>query len=162
MEELARGSLTREGFRALAPRVKFRDSAPRPLFSRYVFVWIDDAAPWYGRMWRVRGVSRIVGGENPHPVQDGWVERVIPHLVDGVLALERPSDFLMFVPGDRVSVVSGVLAGMTGTCVWSSVSDVVVEIMTGSLASRRVRMAASSVAHTVPRETEPRLPWNRP
>mgnify|MGYP001617547296 CR=1 FL=1 len=145
-ERVTRDGLSRRGFRSLFPLVQFRGHPPKSLFSRYVFVFLDDDSPWFGHIWNVHGVTRLIGGENPTPVQAGWVERLLPHLVNDTLLLDSPSDFLKFVPGDRISIIQGIFAGQGGICVWSTVSSIVVELMTSSVV-RRIRLPVSAVSH---------------
>lgn len=150
MEVVVSNSLNRSGFEYFSPLVKFKDCPIRPLYSRYIFIWLDNHSPWYGSVWRMYGVSRLLGGENPTPVVEGWVER-LKAIVDGddILQLNFSSDLLEFVPGDQIRVISGVFEGRMGICRWSNSAEVVVNLMMGSILNS-VRMSSSTIVHEPP------------
>lgn len=151
MESVAIAGLTREGFLSVFPKLQIGSARPTPLFARYIFTRIEENLPWR-RIWRMNGVSRILGGEMPDPVQAGWVEKLQSRLIGDILQVVDPRELLEFLPGDRVRIVSGLFEGCLAECVWSSVSSLVVDFMMGAVTDR-VRVDAGSVEHYPPRPT---------
>lgn len=143
MEHVAMEGVRRIGFRSLFPKVQFPLSKPQPLFSRYFFTYVPGGSPWY-LIRKAYGVSRILGGENPHPVSDAWLDNLTHRLTGDVLVIGGTVDLLDFVPGDVVDIVRGHLAGMTGVCNWTTVGSVVVDVVIGSI-TRRVRLSTDDV-----------------
>lgn len=144
MEKLAADAVDRigHGFRSIFPLVQFPQARPQPLFSRYFFTFVPDGSPWY-LIRKAHGVSRILGGEDPHPVTS-WLETLTSRMTGSVLLIGSTLDLLEFVPGDVVDIVRGHLTGMTGVCNWTTYGSVVVDVIIGSV-SRRVRLDTSDV-----------------
>lgn len=145
MEKIASEAVERigYGFRSVFPLVQFPYSRPQPLFSRYFFTFVPGGSPWY-RIRKSHGVSRVLGGDSPHPVRDAWMSNLVGRMTGDVLVIGGPVDLLEFVPGDVVNIVRGHLAGMTGICNWATVGSVVVDVIIGSV-TRKVRLDSGNV-----------------
>lgn len=117
-EAMAREHLERQGFRCLFPRLRrtVRTSEglrPRieSLFPRYVFVLTDAAVQSLAPVRSTRGCVGLVrfGGE-PARVPESVITSIRARMDgdDGLTRLDTPD----FVPGQRVRITDGALAGL--------------------------------------------------
>jgi transcriptional antiterminator RfaH len=77
------------------------------MFSRYLFIQLDDQTQNWGPIRSTLGVSKLVSfGPQPAKVPPEFIE----------LLKEAPAETLerMFTPGDNVQVASGPLQGLEG------------------------------------------------
>jgi len=78
-----------------------------PMFSRYLFIELDDTTQNWGPIRSTLGVSKLVSfGPQPAKVSPDFI----------AFLKEAPPETLerMFAPGDNIQVASGPLAGLEG------------------------------------------------
>ena len=107
-------NLQNQGFTCFLPTMqvqKLRNQrvqvVTEPMFSRYLFIQLDDQSQNWGPIRSTLGVSKLVSF-GPQPA------KVPPELV--VFLKEAPPETLerMFAPGDTVQVAAGPLQGLEG------------------------------------------------
>jgi transcriptional antiterminator RfaH len=141
-------NLERQGYESYLPMFAvqkiFRRElavAQEPMFARYLFVRIDPDG--MGQGWQqIRstiGVSRLVRfGEQPARVEDALIRDIRQH---EMLQNEAPRS--LFVPGEKIVITSGSLAGLEAIYQaqdGSGRATVLLEIL-----SRRVTMQVDSL-----------------
>jgi len=117
-ENFATEMLGQRGFETYSPRIAERITrrrrqitVERSLFATYIFVVIVDR--WYDARW-CPGISKVLLGA------DGTPEKVPPAVVTGLKAREGRNGLIQlprrppFRLGDRVKVLRGPLAGLSG------------------------------------------------
>jgi transcriptional antiterminator RfaH len=119
-EEKARFHLLRQGFEVYLPRYSKRRSharkvewVPSPLFPRYLFVAVDEAAPRWHSIQSTVGVASLV--------KNGGLPAHLPAvIISAIRARENETglveldNVLPFKPGEVVRVASGPLQDQTG------------------------------------------------
>lgn len=143
---------SRLAIRTVHPRIQFGSERPQSMFSRYCFIRIEPGDPWH-RVRSQHGVSRILGGDRPHPVaEQNWLERLIAILDDDSI-FHVDVDFLSeFLPGDSVRVVHpGLFSGAVEAVLWATAQTVAFEAMVMGR-SVEVRMRSDQVERWPPRE----------
>jgi transcriptional antiterminator RfaH len=107
-------NLQNQGFECFLPTLKVQklrnqrvQTITEPMFSRYLFIQLDDQTQNWGPIRSTFGVSKLVSF-GPHPA------KVPSEFID--LLKEAPPETLerMFSPGDDVLVASGPLQGLEG------------------------------------------------
>ncbi len=107
-------NLQNQGFTCYLPTLqvqKLRNQrvqvVTEPMFSRYLFIQLDDQSQNWGPIRSTLGVSKLVSF-GPHPA------KVPPEFV--AFLKEAPPETLerMFAPGDTVQVAGGPLQGLEG------------------------------------------------
>jgi transcription antitermination factor NusG len=148
-ENFAESELDRRGFEVYAPRIAERIArrgrkitVERPLFAGYIFVVIE--VGWYDAHW-CPGITRLLLSV------DGSPAKVPVAVVAGLKARERSGLIVLprrppFLPGDRVRVIRGPLAGLSGLYQGQR-SHERVAILLAALG--RVEIAAGDVAANV-------------
>jgi transcriptional antiterminator RfaH len=113
-ETRALENLQNQGFNCFLPTMQVQklsnqkvQTITEPMFSRYLFIQLDDTTQNWGPIRSTLGVSKLVSF-GPLPA------KVPPELIDflkeaPVEALER-----MFAPGDNVQIATGPLQGLEG------------------------------------------------
>lgn len=118
-ERVALSHLRRQGFTTYLPQYrKLRrharrvDWVPAPLFPRYLFIGIDiETMRWRAIRSTIGIAGLICDGDTPAPVPDGVIDEIRRREdEEGMVALGASP----FQPGDRITVVSGPLAGQAG------------------------------------------------
>lgn len=113
-EARALENLQNQGFNCFLPTMqvqKLRNQKVQfitePMFSRYLFIQLDDQTQNWGPIRSTLGVSKLVSF-GPHPAK-------VPSEFIAFLK-EAPTETLerMFTPGDTVQVASGPLQGIEG------------------------------------------------
>lgn len=85
-----------------------------PLFSGYLFVYVDALKGSRLQVLKAPGIVAFVGNQSgPLPIPDQQIEDIRAVLKAGVPCSVRP----LFKQGDRVRVIRGALAGIEGTFV---------------------------------------------
>jgi transcriptional antiterminator RfaH len=107
-------NLQNQGFTCFLPTMqvqKLRNQrvqvVTEPMFSRYLFIQLDDQTQNWGPIRSTLGVSKLVSfGPQPAKVPPGFV----------AFLKEAPPETLerMFAPGDTVKVAAGPLQGLEG------------------------------------------------
>ena len=107
-------NLQNQGFTCYLPTMqvqKLRNQrvqvVTEPMFSRYLFIQLDDQSQNWGPIRSTLGVSKLVSfGPKPAKVPTEFI----------TFLKEAPSETLerMFAPGDSVQVASGPLQGLEG------------------------------------------------
>lgn len=122
-EAEAETHLARQGFEVWLPRIGRRvrkrgawTLKVEPLFSRYLFVWVDPQAQDVSPIRSTRGVTdfvRVAG--HPQPIPEGVIEG-LKSLVDPISGLHELSDGQAptLTPGAAVEVLEGPFAGLKG------------------------------------------------
>jgi transcription antitermination factor NusG len=139
-ERLARGECQQAEIQTFLPLVRkrqqLRDGKVRQVietaFPGYLFVLIQHPDHWH-RMKRARGVAGVLHavGDRERPAE------VQQHIMAGLLAAaspqgilealsDPPTDLAVIEVGQHVRITTGWLAGMVGTCTWSSAQRVAV------------------------------------
>jgi transcriptional antiterminator RfaH len=107
-------NLQNQGFTCFMPTLQVQklrnqkvQTVTEPMFSRYLFIQLDDQTQNWGPIRSTLGVSKLVSfGPQPAKVPPEFIE----FLQDAPLeTLER-----MFAPGDDVQIASGPLQGLEG------------------------------------------------
>jgi len=113
-ETRALENLQNQGFTCFFPTMQVQklrhqrvQTVTEPMFSRYLFIQLDDQAQNWGPIRSTLGVSKLVSF-GPHPA------KVPSELI--TFLKEAPPETLerMFAPGDTVQVASGLLQGLEG------------------------------------------------
>lgn len=113
-EARALENLQNQGFNCFLPTMQVQklrnqkvQTITEPMFSRYLFIQLDDQNQNWGPIRSTLGVSKLVSF-GPQPA------KVPPELV--AFLQEAPQTTLerMFTPGDNVQVASGPLQGLEG------------------------------------------------
>ena len=113
-EARALENLENQGFRCFLPMMQVQklrnqrvQTVTEPMFSRYLFIQLDEETQNWGPIRSTLGVSKLVSfGHQPAKVPSDFV----------AFLQEAPSETLerMFSPGDNVQVASGPLRGLEG------------------------------------------------
>lgn len=115
--------LARQGFEVWLPRIGRRvrkrgswSLKVEPLFSRYLFLWVDPQGQDVSPVRSTRGVTdfvRVAG--RPQPIPDGVIEG-LKTLVDPTSGLHELSEGRAptLTPGAAVEVLEGPFAGLRG------------------------------------------------
>ena len=107
-------NLQNQGFTCFLPTMQVQklrnhrvQMVTEPMFSRYLFIQLDDTTQNWGPIRSTLGVSKLVSF-GPHPA------KVPPEFVD--FLQEAPPEILarLFAPGDAVQVAAGPLQGLEG------------------------------------------------
>jgi transcription antitermination factor NusG len=118
-EQLARDALSARGFEIFLPRVVrwrrrggSRGTGPEPLFPGYLFVHDTLEKPQCVTILKTRGVVRLLGErwDRLTPVPDREIEAVRRLIASGSPVFRHRA----LLPGDRVRIVDGPLAGLEG------------------------------------------------
>ncbi|PUE31196.1 transcription/translation regulatory transformer protein RfaH [Limnohabitans sp. Jir61] len=113
-EARALENLQNQGFNCFLPTMQVQklrnqkvQTITEPMFSRYLFIQLDDQTQNWGPIRSTLGVSKLVSF-GPQPAK-------VPHEFIAFLK-EAPPETLerMFAPGDSVQVASGPLQGLEG------------------------------------------------
>lgn len=113
-ETRALENLQNQGFHCFLPMMQVQklrnqrvQTVAEPMFSRYLFIQLDDTTQNWGPIRSTLGVSKLVSF-GPQPA------KVPPEFID--FLKEAPQEALerMFAPGDSVLVASGPLQGLEG------------------------------------------------
>ena len=110
-------NLERQGYRAFLPLCRRTpQSEVSPLFPRYLFFWVDDK-PW-GPIKNTLGVSTILKQSDfqPSQVSETVIESIRTRMNcdGGAVILEYGTPERVFKKGQRIQVVGGTHAGMSG------------------------------------------------
>ena len=113
-ETRALENLENQGFKCFLPMMQVQklrnqrvQTVTEPMFSRYLFIQLDDETQNWGPIRSTLGVNKLVSfGHQPAKVPSEFVE----------FLQEAPSETLerMFSPGDNVLVANGPLRGLEG------------------------------------------------
>ncbi len=123
-----------------------KDTVRIPLWTTYVLAdWPDDGGVSWHRVMDVDGVTGIIGGGTPMPVQESevaeWVEQAdetgVVTSMDVLLDRIRRG----YGRGDRVKIEGGPFSGAVGICNWYDASGVSIKT---ALLGREVNIYASS------------------
>lgn len=116
-----------------------------PLWATYVLAdWLDDGGISWHRVMNIDGVSGVIGGEFPMPVQEseveGWIRETNSSGI--ITSLDVLLDQIRrgYGRGDRVKIEGGSFDGAKGTCNWYDASGVSVKT---TLLGREVNIYAS-------------------
>lgn len=147
-EAKAELNLRRQGFRVFLPRCQRRrrharrtEIVARPLFPRYLFVWIDIASSRWRPVLSTIGVAGLVRqGDRPIPVPSGVVEQIEAREIAGGFAEPAPSR--RFALGDPVRVVEGAFSDLIGQIIALKDDQRVVVLL--DLLGRQVRAQLSA------------------
>jgi transcriptional antiterminator RfaH len=113
-EARALENLQNQGFNCFLPTLQVQklrrqkvQTITEPMFSRYLFIQLDDQSQNWGPIRSTLGVSKLVSF-GPQPA------KVPPEFI--ALLKEAPAETIerMFAPGDTVQVASGPLKGLEG------------------------------------------------
>jgi len=113
-ETRALENLQNQGFDCFLPMMQVQklrnqrvQTVAEPMFSRYLFIQLDDTTQNWGPIRSTLGVSKLVSF-GPQPA------KVPPELID--FLKEAPQETLerMFAPGDSVQIAAGPLQGLEG------------------------------------------------
>jgi transcriptional antiterminator RfaH len=120
-EDLAVRHIAWQGFQLYLPQYHpkwARKNELRPLFPGYLFVLLDLHADCWVPLRSTTGVKQLMEIEGrPQPMQTS--------LIDTIRQAIEAEEFVAPVPrlpsaGDKVRIVAGPLAGVTGICTWNS------------------------------------------
>ena len=113
-EARALENLQNQGFTCFLPTMQVQklrnqkvQTVTEPMFSRYLFIELDDTTQNWGPIRSTLGVSKLVSfGPQPAKVPPDFI----------AFLKEAPPETLerMFAPGDNVQVTSGPLQGLEG------------------------------------------------
>ena len=113
-EARALENLQNQGFNCFLPTMQVQklrnqkvQTITEPMFSRYLFIQLDDQTQNWGPIRSTLGVSKLVSfGPQPAKVPPGFI----------FFLKEAPSETIerLFNPGDNVQVASGPLKGLEG------------------------------------------------
>jgi transcriptional antiterminator RfaH len=113
-EARALENLQNQGFNCFLPTMQVQklrnqkvQTLTEPMFSRYLFIRLDDQTQNWGPIRSTLGVSKLVSfGPQPAKVPPEFIE----------FLKDAPTETLerMFAPGDSVQVASGPLQGLEG------------------------------------------------
>lgn len=108
-EAIASVNLSRQGYVNYCPRYAIKQAKTnviRPLFPRYIFIWIDQ---FWSSILGTRGMSRVLLGDNgPAALPDEIIKELRAREYHGLVQLTQPPKFL---PGDQVKQTEGPLVG---------------------------------------------------
>ena len=113
-ETRALENLQNQGFDCFLPMMQVQklrnqrvQTVAEPMFSRYLFIQLDDTTQNWGPIRSTLGVSKLVSF-GPQPA------KVPPEFID--FLKEAPQETLerMFAPGDSVQIATGPLQGLEG------------------------------------------------
>ena len=113
-ETRALENLQNQGFDCFLPMMQVQklrnqrvQNVAEPMFSRYLFIQLDDTTQNWGPIRSTLGVSKLVSF-GPQPA------KVPPEFID--FLKEAPPEALerMFAPGDAVQIANGPLQGLEG------------------------------------------------
>ena len=143
-EAVAEENLRRQGFACYVPRFQQRypnkKTQIRPLFPRYIFIYIERA--WYC-LRGTRGITHVIMGESgPQPIPANEIEKLRARQdKKGYINLEpRPK----FLPGEALRAKEGPLAG----CLM---------VYDGMSAHERVKVLVSILGRKVPAEIDEKV-----
>ena len=150
-ETRAVAHLRRQGYRTYLPlcgrirrHARRRELVRRPLFPRYLFVWLDIfKTPWRPILSTV-GISQVLMREGrPLAVPEGVVEGILGAEAQG--AFDRdPSQ--RFSPGDPVRVMDGPLADLVGKFAGLADNERVFVLLDFMERQVKVRLAADTLS----------------
>ncbi len=113
-ETRALDNLQNQGFVCFFPTMQVQklrnhkvQTVTEPMFSRYLFIQLDDTTQNWGPIRSTLGVSKLVSfGHQPAKVPPEFI----------ALLREAPPETLerMFAPGDNIQIASGPLKGLEG------------------------------------------------
>jgi transcriptional antiterminator RfaH len=113
-ETRALENLQNQGFNCFLPIIQVQkvrnqkvQTITEPMFSRYLFIQLDDTTQNWGPIRSTLGVSKLVSfGHQPAKVPSEFI----------AFLREAPPETLerMFAPGDSVQIASGPLQGLEG------------------------------------------------
>jgi transcription antitermination factor NusG len=111
-EAVVLGLLTKANVDVFVPMIRRFKTRTCPLFPRYCFVRADLSDQTQHHMIRfTRGVTRILGDDSgPAPIAEDIVSTIRATTANGSLIEQE----LLYKPGDRVTVKSGVLQDLVG------------------------------------------------
>lgn len=109
-EVIAGLNLSRQGYVNYCPRYAKRQAnkttAIKPLFPRYIFIYIEQ---FWSSILGTRGISRVLLGDNgPAPLHDRIITELQARELGGLVQLIAPPKFQ---PGERVKTETGPLVG---------------------------------------------------
>lgn len=93
----------------------------RPLFPRYLFVWIEEQ--WKSLLGTFGVTEIILVGDRPASVADNIIEGLKAREVEGHIVLPGSSSSPKFKPGQKVRIQSGIFAGQSGVYDGMATSD---------------------------------------
>ena len=106
-ESIAEHNLTRQGYVNYCPRFLQKPSVVRPLFPRYIFIFIDNT---WSSILGTRGISRVILGDNgPQHLPSAEIDKLRAKEINGLVSLSSPP---RFQPGDKVRTDEGPLSGL--------------------------------------------------
>jgi len=112
--------LERQGFNVFLPLCWERGD-PTPLFPRYLFVWGKN----WGPINNTFGVCYLLMRDNkPAVLPESVIDEIKSRMVNGVVQLSAPSK-RNFLRGQRLKVVAGGYAGLSGLFVRRSKDRIV-------------------------------------
>lgn len=119
-ETIAEFNLARQGYTTYCPRYLQRPphKAPtiRPLFPRYLFVFIDQ---FWSSIMGTRGISRVLlGNDGPMILPTVEIDKLRQREIKGLVQLTPPPKFNA---GDKVKIQAGPLTGHL--CVYEGMSS---------------------------------------
>lgn len=131
----AKAHIEEQGFRVFLPLCKSpRNPDPKPLFPRYLFVWVPENRPWRPIV-NTPGVSDILrcsnegmGGEKLALVPDHVIAQIQTRMDDdggAILVGDADPVRRKFKEGEKLRIVGGVNIGLEGIYVSSSKDRVV-------------------------------------
>lgn len=108
-EAIAVVNLNRQGFVNYVPRYSTKQAKVnviRPLFPRYIFIWIDQL---WSSILGTRGISRVLLGDNgPATIADSVIKELRSREYHGLVQLTAPPKF---TPGEEVKAQEGPFTG---------------------------------------------------
>lgn len=94
----------------------FARPVEEPMFPGYPFVRFDRATEEWRELFKLAGVHGIACiGDDPYPLPEAFVEKLIGLQVGGAIPGETPVYELVFEIGESVRVCDGPFAGHNGT-----------------------------------------------
>lgn len=84
----------------------------RKFFPGYIFVEMDINEKTWHLVKSTPKVTDFIGSQNPVPVPDEEIERVLSQVKEGVA---KPTPVIRFEEGDNVRVIDGAFTGFTGS-----------------------------------------------
>ena len=114
----AERQLENQGYKVFLPLCRDHKTAdPKPLFPRYVFIWVPDGKAWTP-ITNTLGVSNILklSEKTPTVVGDGVIDAIRKRMEcdGGAVVLGEDRKSREFKPGQRIKVIGGTHAGLSG------------------------------------------------